>query len=72
MFNLEGNYLILQNVITVEDDREELPIVSIGNNFEGLQFAIIKGKDIKAITSLHINGSKIKESSEQNFITFDS
>ena len=29
-FKLNGKYLMLQNIITVEDDREDIPVVSIG------------------------------------------
>lgn len=35
-FKLNGKYLMLQNIITVEDDREDIPVVSIGKGLKGV------------------------------------
>ena len=38
---MKDKFIILQNVITVEDDREDIPLVSIGKDYKGIQFAIV-------------------------------
>ena len=40
-FNLKDMYIILQNVITVEDDREEIPMLCIGRDYKSLMFALV-------------------------------
>lgn len=51
--------ILVQNVITVEDDRPEIPVLSVsyGKNSENtmsLIFAILRFKKVKAYTSLRL------------------
>ncbi len=41
--------LILQNVITVEDDRADIPVLMVGDDYSSLSFAILRYKEIRAI-----------------------
>jgi len=40
-------HLILQNAWFVEDDRTEIPVLSIGDDYSSLQFAIIQYDKIR-------------------------
>lgn len=44
--------IVLQNVITVEDDRADIPMLSVGDDYKSLHFAIVRYTEIKAIATI--------------------
>jgi len=42
VFSMKDRFIILQNCIFVEDDREDIPFVCVGNNFRSVQFGIMR------------------------------
>ena len=48
----------MQKVMFVEDDRETIPVVIIGEQFKGIQFAIMYFDQILAINSLQFDWSR--------------
>ena len=59
---IESRNIVWQNVLTVEDDREQIPVIYFDNKFTGLQFAIVQEEEILAITSLQLEGNLIADS----------
>ena len=48
----------MQKVMFVEDDRETIPVVIVGEQFKGIQFAIMYFDQILAINSLQFDWSR--------------
>jgi hypothetical protein len=61
-FSLKGKFVITQNVMTVEDDREHIPVVAIRKHFKGISFFILHEDNILEPKSLHIEENLLKNS----------
>jgi uncharacterized protein YbcV (DUF1398 family) len=61
--------MILPNVNIVEDDREEIPMIFIEKQCEGVSFALINGFKIKSSVAMYFDPEEFKASLKQNFAT---
>ena len=47
--------MILANVTLAEDERSEVPVVFLKNNFESIKFALVDGYNIRSECTLYFD-----------------